>query len=178
MGVVHPHGLRGELKVILYHPGSDLDWRGRLVTLCPRDARHEGRSVDAARVLAFRRAGELAILRLEGLADRTAAERFDGFEVCLARADLPDPGDDEIYLGDLVGMRVLDDERDVGEVREVRIYPAASCAVVSTSDGELELPVHEPYVVQVDLRARVIRAAHLDDLAPGPSQPDDGQEDG
>jgi 16S rRNA processing protein RimM len=178
MGVVHPYGLRGELKVVLHHPGSELDWRGLAVTLSPRDARHAGRSPVSAEVVAFRRVGDLAFARLEGLDDRTAAERVDGFEVSIARGDLPELGDDEVYLGDLIGLRVVEGDREVGVVRDVRVYPAASCVLVASEAGELELPVREPYVVEVDLRAGLLRAAHLADLVAAPLAPDDGQEQG
>jgi 16S rRNA processing protein RimM len=177
MGIVHPHGLRGELKVVLHHPESGLDWRGKLVTLRARDGRPDARADAKARVIAFRRAGALAFIRLDGVDDRGAAERLDGLEAALARADLPELGDDEVYLGDLIGLRVVEGERDVGVVSDVRVYPAASCVVIASDTGELELPVHEPYVVEVDLRDGLLRVAHLDDLVSS-STPDDGREDG
>jgi 16S rRNA processing protein RimM len=171
MGVVHPHGLRGELKLVLYHPDSSLDWRGRSVTLARRDGNGPERRL---RVKSFRRSGPTALLTFEGVGDRTAAEALDGLEARLPRAELPELGDDEVYLGDLVGLRVVEGERELGVVREVRVYPAASCAVVPVDAGELEIPVHEPYVVEVDLRERVLRVAFVDDLRPeAPGPPDE-----
>lgn len=163
MGVVHPHGLKGELKVVLYHPESDVDWRGLEVVLRSRDP--SGVTARRARVDAFRRAGALAFVRLTGIADRTAAEAANGLEIALERKSLPELGEDEVYLGDLVGLRVCEGEREVGVVREIRVYPASSCAVVARSTGgELEVPVCEPYVAEVDLVERVLRVARLTDL--------------
>jgi len=168
MGVVHPHGLKGELKVVLYNAGSDVDWRGLEVTL--RSRKPEAPSVKRTRVEAFRRSGPLALLRLAGIADRDGAEAVNGLEVAIERASLPEPAEDEVYLGDLVGLRVREGESDVGVVREIRVYPAASCVLVAlTTGGELEVPVHAPYVVEVDLRERTLRVAHLADLADAPA---------
>jgi len=169
MGVVHPHGLKGELKVVLYNADSDVDWRGLEVTL--RSRKPEVTRVQKTRVEAFRRSGPLALLRLAGIADRSAAEAVNGLEVTIDRASLPEPEDDEVYLGDLVGLRVCEGPSEVGVVREIRVYPAASCVLVAlTAGGELEVPVHEPYVVEVDLRERTLRVAHLADLAEAPAE--------
>ena len=43
------------------------------------------------------------------VADRTAAEELRGAVILAARADLPPPAEDEIYLADLEGCTVEDD---------------------------------------------------------------------
>ena len=41
------------------------------------------------------------------ITDRTAAEKLQGAELYLNRADFPDLLEDEFYLGDLIGARVI-----------------------------------------------------------------------
>jgi len=98
------------------------------------------------------------------------------------RDALPPPEEDEVYLGDLVGLVVTTAGQRIGVVREIRVYPSASCAVVAldpgldaslgvgAEGGALEIPVHEPYVVEVDLRAHALRVALLEDLAVTPGE--------
>ena len=161
MGVVHAHGLRGELKVVLDNESSTLRWAGLSAHLSSKD----GARTRELKITKHRRAGPLAFVMLEGVGDRNAAEAVEGFVLSLARADLPELGDDEVYLADLVGLAVERGSERVGSVERIEIYPSAAALVVSIEGRALEIPVHPPYVEQVDLRAGVVRVAHLEDLA-------------
>jgi 16S rRNA processing protein RimM len=78
--------------------------------------------------------------------DRTV-ER--GVELAVARASLPQLGDDEFYVFQLVGLSVADESgRPLGRVREVLEYPAND---VLELDSGASLPLVEACVRQVDL---------------------------
>lgn len=173
MGVVHAHGLRGELKLVLDHESSTLRWVGLSVLLEPRG----GGASRMARVTSFRRAGAVGIVALEGIADRTAAEAVAGAILSVAREDLPEPAEDEVYLADLEGLDVEAEGRRVGRVERIEIYPSSSAAVVVVEGREVEIPIHEPYVVEVDLGARVLRVAHLEELL-APAAPEAATSEG
>jgi 16S rRNA processing protein RimM len=160
MGVVHAHGLRGELKVVLDNESSTLRWAGLSALLSSKD----GARARELKVTKHRRVGALAFVMLEGITDRNAAEAMEGFVLSLSRADLPELGDDEVYLADLVGLSVEHQGVRVGSVERIEIYPAAAALVVSVAGRAVEIPVHPPYVQEVDLRAGVVRVAHLEDL--------------
>jgi len=116
------------------------------------------------KVAKFRRSGAIGFLTLEGVEDRNAAEAIDGFTISVDRHDLPELGDDEVYLADLVGLAVEHGGERLGVVERIEVYPSSSALVVSTADRELEIPIHPPYVEEVDLRARTVRVARLDEL--------------
>ncbi len=162
MGVVHAHGLRGELKLILDNESSTLHWAGLSVRLTSKD----GATTRDVRVSKFRRNGPLGIVSFSGVDDRDAAEAIAGFVLSIARRDLPELGDDEVYLTDLVGMDVEHAGQRVGSVDRVEVYPSSNAAVVLIDGREVEIPLHPPYVEEVDLRARVVRVALLEDLLP------------
>ena len=63
----------------------------------------------------MRRAGtdDWPILRLEGVGTREAIEALRGEALLLARADAPVLDEDEWYVEDLEGCRVVDRERAV-----------------------------------------------------------------
>ena len=71
-----------------------------------------------------------------------------------------------VYVGDLVGLDVHSAGEKIGNVTDVRHYPTASCIVVPTLDGIFEIPVSEPYIVEVAITERVIQVSHLEDLEP------------
>ena len=54
----------------------------------------------------------------------------------------------------------------IGKVTDAVHHPAADCVVVATERGQIEIPIHEPYVVEVDLRDGILRVAHTADFEP------------
>src|SRR5262249_36916940 len=48
------------------------------------------------------------VVRLEGIADRNAAEALRNVELYVARGRLPAPDDEEFYHADLIGLAVVD----------------------------------------------------------------------
>jgi 16S rRNA processing protein RimM len=158
-----PHGLHGELRVKLHNPSSDLIAERRQVWL-----RLAGGEQPARRALvrSCRRSGvDYVLLGLDGVDDREAASALRGAELCVPRELLPPLAPGEYYLIDLVGMRVvLADGTEVGTVERAIEYPAAQVLRVAAKDGAFELPMFQPYLVEVRLEQLEIVAAELDDL--------------
>jgi 16S rRNA processing protein RimM len=92
------------------------------------------------------------ILRLRGLDTREAVEALRGEPLLADRAAAPPLEEDEFWADDLVGLRVVDGEREVGVVERVRELP--SCEVLEV--GELLIPLIEDAVRDVDLDAGVV----------------------
>jgi 16S rRNA processing protein RimM len=141
------HGVRGQLRVRLYDAGSTaLEHVERVLV----DG--EERRVERA---ARERDGYL--LKLAGVDDRDAAEALRGRALAVFRDDVPPPGDDELYLADLVGCEVVDAAGEpLGTVAEVRPGGGQDLLVLARDGLEVLVPFVEPIVVAVDLAARRI----------------------
>lgn len=156
--VAAAHGLKGEVRVKLFHAQSESLRPGAQLTLT-RDG--------ASRSLLVARAsqqGEHVRVAFEGIAGRDAAEALVRSEVSLDRTALPELGEDEVYLADLVGMRAAEGERIVGTIEDVLHHPASDCVLIREDDGVREVPLREPYLVEIDLREGVVRFAMLEDF--------------
>ena len=101
-----------------------------------------------------RRSGTAAkpILRLAAFSSRTEIETVRGEPLWVEREALPPLDEDEFYADDLVGLRVVDGDREVGVVAKVRELP--SCEVLEV--GELLIPLIDDAVRAVDLSAGTI----------------------
>jgi 16S rRNA processing protein RimM len=101
-----------------------------------------------------RRSGTAAkpILRLAAFSSRTAIEAVRGEPLWVEREVLPPLDQDEFYADDLVGLRVVDGDREVGVVDRVRELP--SCEVLEV--GELLIPLVDDAVRAIDLEAGVV----------------------
>ena len=92
--IAAPQGIKGEFRV-------------RTFTARPQDL-SQFAIRDSGFVIKFvREAGaNVAICKMEGVDDRTAAEKLRGIELFADRADFPKLKKGEHYIADLIGMKV------------------------------------------------------------------------
>lgn len=101
------------------------------------------------------RSGDLLLAAIEGVTDRTAAERLRGQRLFVARAVLPALSEPESYYeADLIGLRVetLAGE-PLGQVSALADYGAGAILVVQGKGGERLLPFTNRVVPKVELEA-------------------------
>ena len=96
------------------------------------------------------------IARLEGVTDRSAAEALKGREIGVPREALPEPGDQEYYWSDLIGLEVRNLQgHALGKVDHLLETGANDVLVVK--DGlerqERLIPFIAPVIVKVDMAA-------------------------
>jgi 16S rRNA processing protein RimM len=160
------HGVRGEIRlqsftadpsaIAAYGPLFDASGRRRFV------------------IASLRPAGkDMFVARLEGVADRNAAEALTGAELYLPREALPAPEEDEFYLADLEGLRVeTRDGATIGVIAAVRNFGAGDLLEITPPEGgeTLLLPFTKIVVPVVDIAGgRVIvepPESDADDMAP------------
>jgi 16S rRNA processing protein RimM len=110
---------------------------------------------ESRRIEEARPQGRLWAVKVEGVSDRTAAERLVGAEVLAAREDLPEAGEGRYLWGDLDGLEVVTVTGEaVGRVTGLYETGAVDVLVVTGSRGEKLVPL-APYVT-VDREARRI----------------------
>jgi 16S rRNA processing protein RimM len=92
------------------------------------------------------------LLDLKGVDDRCAAAALSGEDLLLDRAELDSPEEGEFYVGDLVGLLVLDEAGErLGEVAETFETAAHEVLVVRSEGGDLLVPFTLDHVPGVDL---------------------------
>ena len=139
--VAAPHGVRGLVRirsftedpmaVAGYGPLSDETGKKRFTV--------EALSASRGAVLA----------RIDGVADRNAAEALRGVKLYVERERLPATGDKEWYEADLVGLKAVgQDGRDWGKVVAFHDFGAGSMMEVS---GGVMLPFTDEAVPEIDV---------------------------
>ncbi|MDR1826317.1 MAG: ribosome maturation factor RimM [Rickettsiales bacterium] len=97
--IAAPQGLRGEFRVQTYteRPEDLKDFSGFGI-----------RDSGFVKIEFVRAAGQnTAICKMNGVDDRTAAEKLRGTELFANREDFPKLGKGEHYIADLIGMKVI-----------------------------------------------------------------------
>ena len=140
--VAGAHGVGGELRLKLFAEGVE--------SLKPHKSVEGGGKAYA--LGAVRAGGQGAIVRLDGIASRDAAESLRGQLLTVDRSALPPLADGEYYHADVIGCecRSIDDQR-IGVVVGIEDYGAGDILEVEREDGTRSLvPLREPAAVLQD----------------------------
>ena len=159
------HGIRGELVVESLTDEPDAVFAsGRRVFVgsAAGEPRHPPRELHVIRSSPFK--GGL-IVAFEGLADRNAAELLREATLLVPDGEVAPPGEDEMFIHDLVGMRVAHANGEaIGEVSEVFELPQGLVMEVKRASDTVMLPFDEHTVTEVDAAARVITVDPLEGM--------------
>ena len=142
LGVVAaPHGIRGVVRIKSFtEDPMSLGAYGPL-------SDESGKSEYRVEPLSAARGAVLA--RIEGVADRTAAEALRGLRLYVERSALPETGEREWYEADLIGLAAVGkDGRDWGKVIAFHDFGAGSVMEVS---GGAMLPFTDAVVPEIDV---------------------------
>jgi 16S rRNA processing protein RimM len=97
------------------------------------------------------------MVKFEEIADRNAAELLRGRYLFSPFDQLEPPGENEVYLHELIGMKVvLDTGRDMGEVKGYFELPQGLTLEVQTERGSVLVPYRAEIVERIDSDARVV----------------------
>ena len=159
--VARPHGVRGELRLRLFNADSDVLLAREEVLVRLKDGEEHEVSVDRAR-----RADDAILMKLHSIDDRDRADELRGALICAKRGDFPPLEDDEFYVCDAAGARVMCDGVLVGTVKDVRNYPSVDALVVTAADGGIdwEIPLVDAFVTSLDFAAGVVELKTLEGL--------------
>jgi len=159
--VIGTHGLRGLVRVKLYNPESEL------LPNVPEVMLRLAGKTRVHRVIETQFTPKGLLLLLSDVPSVEAAAELRGAELCVPRQLLPPLPEGEYYHVDLEGLPALNPGGErVGTVERVQEYPAASVLRVraAAQPGVWEVPMREPYLVEIDLvRGQVVVDA-LEDL--------------
>jgi 16S rRNA processing protein RimM len=169
------HGVRGDVRV-------------RSFTAVPEDIAGLGPLSDEGGERQFRlrlvgRTKDALRARIDGVADRTAAEALKGTRLYVARAVLPEPAEDEFYHADLIGLRVeLEDGSEIGRVKAVHDFGAGDVIEVTPLErgsdwARAMLPFTAEAVPVVDLEGGRIVVAPPPGLFAGGEDEEKGGEE-
>jgi len=151
--VIGAQGLKGEVKVKTFTQSPDkLGAYGPLHT-------KDGKSFRATFV---RETKDGAVVALDSVNDRNAAEALKGAELFVPRSALPKEDADEFYHADLIGLRAEDTEgRAMGTVRALHNFGAGDVIELVRDDGdEVFLPFTREVAQQIDIEGgRIVIAA-------------------
>jgi len=152
--VIKTQGRRGEVAVEL-HTGVPERFRRDMRLWALQKDRHR-REVTVEDLWPHK---SFLVLKFQGIETISDAEPLVGAELQLPidqRADL-EPG--WTFLSDLIGCKVFDGQREIGEIEDVQFGAGEAPLLVVTSGAKLpyEIPFAEAYLEKLDLKRKQVR---------------------
>lgn len=154
--LVKAHGLKGALKIELYTDSPELRFRqGQVLELqVPESSPWFGKTVTVAELKFFNQA---PVLFLEGISDRSSAESLVKAILLIETVadELPDEPE-AWYDHQLVGLKAMIDQIEVGVVSRVDHLPAQDLLAIETTKGEVLIPFVKQIVPEVDINRGLV----------------------
>ena len=148
-----PWGVRGAINLRLHEPDDDLSWARDVVWLAG-----EAFPSCAVEVAQFLDKGSKILLQFTGINSPQDVSSLTHLDVLVPRDWLPDPGEDEHFVQDLLGMEVIDEIRgSLGTIQRVFTTGANDVWVVRGPAGEELIPAIKQVVLEVDETSRTVR---------------------
>ena len=146
--ITAPQGIKGEVRV---YPYTDELTRFSEIESVLLDG--QKRKIQNARYMK-----NMAVLKLEGIDDRNAAEAIRGKELLLSKEDLWEQPEDTYFIDDLLGCSVdSEDGSSVGTLKSIISRPAQDLYEIERADGStFLLPAVKEFIKNVDLDNRII----------------------
>src|ERR1041384_3836253 len=152
--VIGAQGLKGEVKVKTFTEAPE-----KLGAYGPLHAK-DGRTFN---VLNVRAGKDAAVVQLDGVATRDAAEAVKGVELYVPRSALPPGEEQEFYHADLIGLRAEDEVgRTIGKVIAIHNFGAGDVIEIEREDGggTVLMPFTREIVPSIDIAEnRIVIAA-------------------
>ena len=148
------HGLKGELKVSPLTNDMDRFYELDRIFLV-RDDVYTEYTIEHIR---FHKKNILMVL--EGIEDRTQAEKCIGDLLVINREEAVELKEDEYFITDLIGMQVVTlDQKDIGKVTNILQNSGSVDNIeIETPDKKIYVPMRKVYFKKVDMATKMILA--------------------
>jgi 16S rRNA processing protein RimM len=150
------HGLKGAIKLELYTDSPNERFhKGAVLELqVPDTSPWFGKTVTVSELKWF---NTNAVLFLEGISDREGAESLIKAILLVEQPlDVSPAEPDAWYDHQLIGLKVVRDGVEIGEIARVDHLPAQDLLAIKLSDREVLLPFVGKFVPKVDVEAGLI----------------------
>lgn len=154
-----PHGIRGDFEFKLSSPEDSILEKNFQITLLPLNEKSKIAATGAVYRIKNIRFGNKVIVALEGIDNRNVVEEMIPFKVMVDREDFPETEDDEYYVADLLGLKVLDDvsSEELGVVHDFYDNGQQVILVLKLKESLADLIFLDQFVPVVDIEGGFIR---------------------
>lgn len=153
-----PQGLRGEIKINIHT--ENLDSFKYLKEYWMEE------SITKIIFKSIRKIGKKYTSFIENCNDRNTAESYKGKKVFTFRNNFPITNEDEYYVSDLIGCKVINNEKkNLGMIVDIKNFGAGDLMEINRENSKIFfIPMNNENLISVDLKNKIIIADPISGL--------------
>ena len=150
--LIKPHGIKGELKILLFNEESKSLKNDQIVFL--KNSKDSFFKYKIENVIYSMKKNRIKFFEIDSI---DSADKLRGYTLSISRSDFPELEEDEYYLNDLIGYTLLDKtNNNYGCVDDTFHFPANDVLSVSLNDKEYLIPIIDDIILDIDHDSRLI----------------------
>ena len=147
--IVNTHGIKGEIRIL-----SDFEYKEKVFVKGMKI--YIGRKKEEETILTYRHHKNFEMITMEGYNNINEVLRYKGLYVYIKKEDLS-LNEDEFLDSDLIGLKVIVDDKEQGVVEQIRIAGGANKILeISVNSKKVLIPYQKEFVSSIDLENQKI----------------------
>jgi 16S rRNA processing protein RimM len=152
-----PHGIKGGFIFVLFNSDESVLKNKSVITIFPKTKNSSIKPDGEKHLIKAINFGNKTVCYLDGIVDRNIVEAMLPFTIFYPRSLFPAPAEGEVYIRDLVGLKVVDvDGEEIGVVGKTYDNGAQTVIKVVMSNDSIELPFVPVFFPEIDIEAGCI----------------------
>ncbi len=144
--LLKPRGLKGELWITIFNDVDSALKVGMKVWMTSKNGECFSQIIESLMISRAK-----SWIKFEGCHKREDADNLIGLNFSIPRSEFTPLNENEIYLVDVIGAAVLDEDRKIiGSVVDIMSLPAQNVVVVETKEGEVLIPYVDAHILLFD----------------------------
>ena len=144
--LLNPRGMKGELRATIFNEYGSALKMGTEIWLKKNEENYFSRTIEDIKM-----AGKKSCIKISDCETLEDAERIQGAVFFLSRDGFDPIWENEHYLVDMIGSRVLDEnQKSLGTVKDILPMPAQNIIVVETGENEILIPYVDAHIMLFD----------------------------
>ena len=158
--LLKPRGLGGELRLTIFNEVDSILKIGMEIWVETAERVQYSHIIESLNI-----AGVKSWIKLSGCNNREAANNLSRLFFSIPRSGFTPLRDEEIYLVDIIGCRVLDENRnDIGLVVDTLSLPKQNLVVVEAMGNEILIPFVDAYILLFDVKENILIVEDVEGL--------------
>ena len=150
--LIKPHGIKGELKILLFNEESKSLKNDQIVFL--KNSKDSFFKYKIENVIYSMKKNRIKFFEIDSI---DSADKLRGYILSIPRSDFPELENEEYYLNDLIGYILLDKtNNNYGCVNDIFHFPANDVLSISLNDKEYLIPIIDDVILNIDHDSRLI----------------------
>ena len=153
--IVNTHGIKGEVRLLSNFEEKDLIFKEGFKV-------YIGSMNEEETINTYRHHKQFEMISFKGINDINLVLKYKGKKVYINKDDL-NLKNDEYLLEDLIGMKIINNEEQLGTVTDIYDTKAGKLLYISFAKNYY-IPYNSNYIKQVDVRRKEIQTENVKDL--------------